>query len=251
MQTLPTTMIQVLAPFVSLFSKRVWRHAQVLLAGAILAPGTRTVTAALRAMGLAQSKQFHRYHRILNRAVWSGREAGRVLLGLLVGTFVPDGEPLVIGVDETLERRWGAKIAAKGDLPGSSALEPRAFRQGQRPAVAVLDAPRADPVGREGLGPTLPQRARPLRALRRRAGQEAAQEAHRLGSAVALVGQALVARARGRGRGRLRLRGDRAAGPLGTPFEAYRHGNPPAPGRRPLRTGPATPGRPDRTAPPT
>jgi len=114
MQTLPTTMIQVLAPFVSLFSKRVWRHAQVLLAGAILAPGTRTVTAALRAMGLAQSKQFHRYHRILNRAVWSGREAGRVLLGLLVGTFVPDGEPLVIGVDETLERRWGAKIAAKG-----------------------------------------------------------------------------------------------------------------------------------------
>lgn len=65
-------------------------------------------------MGLAQSKQFHRYHRILNRAVWSGREAGRVLPGLLVGTFVPDGEPLVIGVDETLERRWGKKIAAKG-----------------------------------------------------------------------------------------------------------------------------------------
>ena len=107
-------MIQVLAPFVPLFSKRVWRHAQVLLAGAILAPGRRTVTAALRAMGLAQSKQFHRYHRVLNRAVWSGREAGRVLLGLLARTFAPDGEPLVIGVDETLERRWGKQIAAKG-----------------------------------------------------------------------------------------------------------------------------------------
>jgi hypothetical protein len=113
-RTLPNAMIQVLAPFVPLFSKRVWRHAQVLLAGAILAPGKRTVTAALHAMGLAQSKQFHRYHRVLNRAVWSGREAARVLLGLLVGTFVPDGEPLVIGVDETLERRWGAKIVAKG-----------------------------------------------------------------------------------------------------------------------------------------
>jgi hypothetical protein len=107
-------MVQVLTPFVPLFSERVWRHALLLLAGAILAPGKRTVTAALRVMGLASSKHFHRYHRVLNRAKWSGREASRVLLGLLVGTFVPDGEPLVVGVDETLERRWGKKIAAKG-----------------------------------------------------------------------------------------------------------------------------------------
>jgi hypothetical protein len=114
MRTLPTAMIQVLAPFVPLFSKRVWQQAQVLLAGAVLAPGKRTVTAALRVMGLAQCKQFHRYHRVLNRAKWSAKEAGRVLLGLLAGTFVADGEPLVIGVDETLERRWGAKIAPKG-----------------------------------------------------------------------------------------------------------------------------------------
>jgi hypothetical protein len=33
---------------------------------------------------------------------------------LLVRTFLPDGDPLVIGVDETLERRRGTKIAAKG-----------------------------------------------------------------------------------------------------------------------------------------
>lgn len=113
MRTLPTGMIRVLAPFVPLFSERVWRNAQVLLAGTILAPGKRTVTAALRTMGLGQSKQFHRYHRVLSRAKWSGREAARVLLGLLVGAFAPDG-PLVVGVDETLERRWGKKIAAKG-----------------------------------------------------------------------------------------------------------------------------------------
>jgi hypothetical protein len=113
MRTLPTVMVQVLAPFVPLFSKRVWHHAQVLLAGTILAPGKRTVTAALHVMGLAQSKQFYRYHRVLNRAKWSGREAARVLLGLLVEALAPDG-PLVVGVDETLERRWGKKIAAKG-----------------------------------------------------------------------------------------------------------------------------------------
>src|SRR5437764_6253173 len=113
MRTLPTSMIQVLAPFVPLFSKRVWQHVQVLLAGAILVPGRRTVSAALQVIGLGDTRRFERYHRVLNRAVWSGQEASRVLLGLLVGTFVPDG-PLVLGVDETLERRWGAKIAAKG-----------------------------------------------------------------------------------------------------------------------------------------
>ena len=114
MRTLPTQMIRVLAPFVPLFSKRVWQHAQVLLAGAILAPGGRTVSSALRAMGLNQEKRFHRYHRVLSRASWSSRKVSRVLLGLLVEAFVPEGDPLVVGIDETLERRWGKKIAAKG-----------------------------------------------------------------------------------------------------------------------------------------
>jgi DDE superfamily endonuclease len=113
MRTLPTTMVQVLAPFAPLFSKSVWHHAQTLLAGAILAPGRRTVVCALRAMGLDQEKRFHRYHRVLSRASWSSREASRVLLGLLVEAFVPEG-PLVVGIDETLERRKGKKIAPKG-----------------------------------------------------------------------------------------------------------------------------------------
>lgn len=65
MRTLPTTMIRVLAPFAPLFSKRVFRHVQVLLAGTILPPGKRTVSSALRAMGLGRQKCFHRYHRVL------------------------------------------------------------------------------------------------------------------------------------------------------------------------------------------
>ena len=113
MRTLPTGMIRVLDHFAPLFSERVFEHVQVLVAGAILAPGRRTVTSALRAMGLDQHKQFHRYHRVLSRAAWSGREASRVLLGLLVERFVPEG-PLVVGIDETLERRQGKKIEAKG-----------------------------------------------------------------------------------------------------------------------------------------
>ena len=114
MRTLPIQMIRLLAPFVPLFSKRVWQNAQVLLMGAILAPGARTVSSALRTMGLDQEKRFHRYHRLLSHARWSSLKASRVLLGLLVEMFVPEGDPLVVGIDETLERRWGKKIAAKG-----------------------------------------------------------------------------------------------------------------------------------------
>jgi hypothetical protein len=113
-RTLPATMIRALAPFAPLFSKSVWQHVRVLVAGAILTPGRRTVSSALRAMGLDQEKRFHRYHRVLSRASWSSRGVSRVLLRLLVEAFVPEGDPLVVGIDETVERRWGKKIAAKG-----------------------------------------------------------------------------------------------------------------------------------------
>ena len=115
MRTLPPKMVQALAPFAPLFSKRVWQHAQLLVVGAILAPGKRIVaSAALRAMGLDQQKRFHRYHRVLSRAGWSSLKVSCVLLGLLVVAFVPEGSPLVVGVDETLERRYGKKISARG-----------------------------------------------------------------------------------------------------------------------------------------
>jgi hypothetical protein len=65
-------------------------------------------------MGLDQQKRFHRYHRVLSRANWSNLEASRVLLRLLVETFVPEGDPLVVGIDETLERRYGKRISARG-----------------------------------------------------------------------------------------------------------------------------------------
>jgi DDE superfamily endonuclease len=106
-------MIRALAPFAPLFSKSVFQHVGVLVAGAILAPGRRTVSSALRAMGLDQHKRFHRYHRVLSRASWSSLQASRILLGLLLEAFVGEG-PLILGIDETLERRWGKKIAARG-----------------------------------------------------------------------------------------------------------------------------------------
>jgi hypothetical protein len=106
-------MLRLLALFAPHVSQRVWSHALVLVAGAILAPGRRTVTAALRVMGLSQHRRFEQYHRVLNRARWSSLAVSRTLLRLLVVTFVPDG-PLIVGIDETIARRRGAKIAAKG-----------------------------------------------------------------------------------------------------------------------------------------
>jgi len=113
MPVLPPSIAALRAPFAPLFSRRVWEQAQVLLAGALLAPAQRTVAAALRATGRADTPQFHRYHRVLSHARWSGLAVGRALLALLIAAFVPDG-PLVFGSDETLERRRGKRIAAKG-----------------------------------------------------------------------------------------------------------------------------------------
>jgi hypothetical protein len=113
MSTLPTGFAEFSVAFAPLFSKRVFQSVQVLLTGAILATGRRTVTAVLRVMGLDQQAHFQTYHRVLNRAVWSSLAASRILLLLLVRAFAPDG-PLIVGLDDTIERRWGAKIAARG-----------------------------------------------------------------------------------------------------------------------------------------
>ena len=113
MRHLPSRFAAVILCFAPLFRRRVWRHAEVLLVGAILAPGRRTVTSLLRISGLAQERRFVNYHRVLNRAAWSGRAAARVLLGLLLDAFAPRG-PVVLGLDDTIERRRGKRIAAKG-----------------------------------------------------------------------------------------------------------------------------------------
>ena len=113
MPTLPREYITILGAFARLFSKRIWEHAKILLMGAILAPAERTVTAALRVMGLSWEKHFQNYHRVLNRAVWSSLEASRILLGLLISTFARRGS-VILGLDDTIERRRGARIKAKG-----------------------------------------------------------------------------------------------------------------------------------------
>jgi hypothetical protein len=113
MPRLPARFAAVILCFAPLFRQRSWRHAEVLLIGAILAPGRRTVASILRIAGLRRERRFVNYHRVLNRAAWSGRAASRVLLGLLLDAFVPKG-PVLLGLDDTIERRRGKRIGAKG-----------------------------------------------------------------------------------------------------------------------------------------
>ena len=107
-------MITILTEFAPvIYGISTWYKVEVLVTGAILTTGKRTVSAVLRVMGLSQDRNYARYHHVLSRAVWSGRAASAILLRLLLRAFDLGGD-LVFGIDETLERRRGEKIAAKG-----------------------------------------------------------------------------------------------------------------------------------------
>ena len=109
MPHLPARFAGIILSFAPLFVHRSWRHAQALLIGAILCPGQRTVASVLRITGWARDRHFVNTHRVLSRAAWSPRTGARILLRLLVEAFAPRG-PIVLALDDTIERRWGRRI---------------------------------------------------------------------------------------------------------------------------------------------
>ncbi len=113
MPTLPAELLSLIVVFAPLFSKPVFQHVQVLILGALLARGKRTVTACLRVLGKSDEVHFQNYHRVLNRARWQALAASRILLGLLVA-LLPMGSAIVLGADETIERRRGRQIKGIG-----------------------------------------------------------------------------------------------------------------------------------------
>jgi DDE superfamily endonuclease len=113
MLSLPIAFRSAIGVFAPVFSRPVWQHVKVLMTGAVLAPGQRTVTAMLRIMGRSTAPNLQTYHRVLHRAVWSPLTARRLLLRLLVAVFIPRGI-VVFGLDDTIDRRRGKQITAKG-----------------------------------------------------------------------------------------------------------------------------------------
>ena len=111
---LPDPIIEVLAVFRPLFTAPTWRKLMTLLTGTLLAQGRRTVAAALRSTGNGMAGNWSSFHQVLNRARWSPLAVSRQLFLLIVETFVPAGVCVDLVIDETLERRWGAKISKRG-----------------------------------------------------------------------------------------------------------------------------------------
>ena len=128
-----------------------WRRAQALLCGVLLAPANHTLTAALRALGLASEPGFQNYHRLLNRARWSARHAAQVLLRLLVEAFVPSG-PLIVGLDDTIERRRGRKLTARAIYRDAARSSKECFQKRERLALDEPGVAGADRLSRPGSG---------------------------------------------------------------------------------------------------
>lgn len=166
--TPPAELATVLAAFAPLFTRPTWVRAQALLCGTLLAPGAGSVTAALRALGLGDQPRFEAYHRILNRARWSARAASRVLLALLVQAVVPAGATLIIGPDETVERRRGRKITARAIYRDAARSSAECFQKSARARCALDERSPAGhpPLGSPGVGLAVSDRALSLRALR-------------------------------------------------------------------------------------
>ena len=177
MFTPPAEVCAVLAAFAPLFTEPSWLRAQALLCGVLLAPANHTLTAALRALGLAGEPGFQNYHRLLNRARWSARQAAQVLLKLLVAAFVPAG-PVIIGLDDTLERRRGRKLTARAIYYDAARSSKACFQKRERLTLDVRGLAGAGALGDPGLGVTVPDGPVPLGTLRPvRATGSAAQAA--------------------------------------------------------------------------
>jgi DDE superfamily endonuclease len=105
--------VPFMRPFATAFTRPTFDHVLALICGTLLASGRRTIASALRAIGLIDERHFTTYHRVLNRAIWSPLQLSRILLELVIDAFVAD-QPLIIAVDDTLERRFGRRVAHKG-----------------------------------------------------------------------------------------------------------------------------------------
>ena len=155
MHTLPSEYITILSSFACLFSKRIWPQAQLLLIGAILAPGQRTVAAILRIIGLETNPHFQTFHRVLNRARWSSSGSQRSAAGLAgEGLCACRSHHFGLGRHDRAPQR--SEDPGERHLPRPCALQSKSLRQSQWVEVVEPDAVDTDTMGQAGLGLALP-----------------------------------------------------------------------------------------------
>ena len=152
MLTLPDAIVVVLVPFATLFSSPTWRKAQLLLVGAILTPGQRTVAAALRVMGLSDDRNYARYHEVVNRAAWSSREAVAPAPAPGSRRRPVDLRRAIIDQSRNPGTASGSQDQGAGNLSRPGAFQPPPIGQGQRVVLDLSDVAGPRPLGGMPLG---------------------------------------------------------------------------------------------------
>src|SRR3954464_4969250 len=129
----PPRLAAWLAPFRDGFTASVWPRVLVLIAGAGLAPGQGTVSAALGVMGLADRPGFGRYHEVLSEARWDGRALARTLLLHLLERLLPDGEVVIVPTTASSDAGAPASVTAASI---ATQCAPRAASSSRPPVCA-------------------------------------------------------------------------------------------------------------------
>ena len=111
--TLTSTMDASIQQFASCFTKPSFQTFGVIVTGWLLGHGRRVVTRILLAGDGLKVKTFSCYHRFFSQARWTVDAVARVMLALVL-KFIPDDAPIVVAVDDTLNRKTGKRIWAAG-----------------------------------------------------------------------------------------------------------------------------------------
>jgi hypothetical protein len=139
MLSLPSAARPLLMSFSAAFTKPTFRRVLLLMAGAILTLGDRTVTGMLRALRGVAPGDASAYHRVFSRASWSLWPLAKLLAGAVLA-LVPSTEPVLVAMDDTTAQHRGKCVYGKGCHHDAvrSARKHIVFRWGHRWIVLAI-----------------------------------------------------------------------------------------------------------------
>ena len=109
-----STFRDLLQHFVPCFTAPSFQSFVVLMGGWMLNLRRHTVTETIRAAAAVGRKHVSSFHRFFSRGRWLPDEVGLVLVHLVEQWLLPDDDPIIAPLDDTLGRHTGKCIAAAG-----------------------------------------------------------------------------------------------------------------------------------------
>lgn len=111
--TLSVSVNGVLANFAAAFTSPTFAVFGLLFTGAVLVRGRHTVTRMILAAGV-RVRHHARYHRFFGRARWEMDNLWKGLARLVAREFLSAAGPICVGIDDTAQKKTGAKIYGVG-----------------------------------------------------------------------------------------------------------------------------------------